>query len=67
MKYFMLVRAGLMRKKARTILTMLSIIVAFLLFGLLQGINREIKSGLGDSNNSRLRSNSRQRKAAPWR
>jgi putative ABC transport system permease protein len=59
MKYFMLVRAGLMRKKARTILTMLSIIVAFLLFGLLQGINREIKSGLGDSNNSRLWTTSR--------
>ena len=59
MKYFMLVRAGLMRKKARTILTMLSIIVAFLLFGLLQGINRDIKSGLGDSNNSRLWTTSR--------
>jgi len=40
MKYFHLVWAGLWRKKARTILTMLSIIVAFLLFGLLQGINQ---------------------------
>lgn len=40
MKYFRLVWAGLWRKKARTILTMLSIIVAFLLFGLLQGINQ---------------------------
>ncbi len=39
MKYAGLVWAGLWRKKARTILTMLSIIVAFLLFGLLQGVN----------------------------
>jgi putative ABC transport system permease protein len=50
----MLIRAGLLRKKARTIFTMLSIIVAFLLFGLLQGINQDIKSGLGESTNSRL-------------
>jgi putative ABC transport system permease protein len=55
----MLVRAGLLRKKARTILTMLSIMVAFLLFGLLQGINQDIKSGLGDSTNGRLWTTSR--------
>jgi putative ABC transport system permease protein len=59
MKYFILIKAGLLRKKARTILTMLSIIVAFLLFGLLQGINQDIKSGLGDSNNRRLWTSSR--------
>jgi len=35
----MLIWAGLWRKKARTIFTMLSIIVAFLLFGVLQGFN----------------------------
>jgi putative ABC transport system permease protein len=40
MKYLILVWAGLWRKKVRTILTMLSIAVAFLLFGLLQGINQ---------------------------
>ena len=39
MKYLGLVWAGLWRKKVRTILTMLSVVVAFLLFGLLQGIN----------------------------
>jgi putative ABC transport system permease protein len=50
----MLIWAGLWRKRARTVLTMLSIIVAFLLFGLLQGINQGIKSGLGDSTNNRL-------------
>ncbi|HEY2675719.1 MAG TPA: ABC transporter permease [Steroidobacteraceae bacterium] len=54
MKYFMLVWAGLWRKKTRTILTMLSIVVAFLLFGLLQGINQGIKAGLGDDSNNRL-------------
>jgi len=54
MKYFMLIRAGLLRKKARTILTTLSIIVAFLLFGLLQGINQTIKAGFGGGENSRL-------------
>ena len=40
MKYFPLIWAGLWRKRARTIFTMLSIVVAFLLFGLLQGINQ---------------------------
>jgi putative ABC transport system permease protein len=59
MKYFMLIWAGLWRKKARTILTMLSIVVAFLLFGLLQGINQGIKAGLGDTGNNRLWTTSR--------
>ncbi len=59
MKYFILIRAGLLRKKARTILTMLSIIVAFMLFGLLQGINQDIKSGFGASSNGRLWTTSR--------
>ena len=59
MKYFMLIWAGLWRKKTRTILTMLSIIVAFLLFGLLQGINQGIKAGFGDSGNNRLWTTSR--------
>jgi putative ABC transport system permease protein len=59
MKFFMLIWAGLWRKRARTILTMLSIIVAFLLFGLLQGINVGIQKGLGDSGNNRLWTTSR--------
>jgi putative ABC transport system permease protein len=53
-KYFMLIWAGLWRKKTRTILTMLSIVVAFLLFGLLQGINQGIKKGSTDTGNHRL-------------
>jgi putative ABC transport system permease protein len=58
-KYFILIRAGLLRKKARTVLTMLSIIVAFLLFGLLQGINQDIKIGFGGSTSGRLWTTSR--------
>jgi putative ABC transport system permease protein len=39
MKYFPLIWSGLWRKKLRTILTLLSIVIAFLLLGLLQGVN----------------------------
>jgi putative ABC transport system permease protein len=58
-KYFPLIWAGLWRKRARTILTMLSIVVAFLLFGLLQGINQGIKNGMSDTGNNRLWTTSR--------
>jgi putative ABC transport system permease protein len=40
MKFLPLVWAGLWRKKLRTLLTLLSIIVVFLLFGLLQGVSQ---------------------------
>jgi putative ABC transport system permease protein len=39
MKYFPLVWAGLWRKPARTIFTFLSIVVAFILFGILSAID----------------------------
>lgn len=39
MKYFRLVWTGLWRKKVRTTFTLLSIVFAFLLFGMLQGID----------------------------
>ena len=54
MKYLVLVWAGLWRKKARTILTMLSIVVAFLLFGLLQGINQGMNNVFQRLNVDRL-------------
>jgi putative ABC transport system permease protein len=54
MKYFMLVWAGIWRKPVRTILTMLSIVVAFLLFGMLQGVNQGINSSLANNNGNRL-------------
>lgn len=43
MKYFPLVWAALRRRKTRTILTFLSIVTAFFLFGVLQGVNVGIK------------------------
>ncbi len=54
MKYFMLIWAGLWRKKTRTILTMLSIVIAFLLFGLLQGINQGMNSVYKNLNVDRM-------------
>jgi putative ABC transport system permease protein len=38
-KYFTLIWAGLWRKPMRTVFTALSIVVAFMLFGVLQGVN----------------------------
>jgi putative ABC transport system permease protein len=38
-KYLGLIWAGLWRKPARTLLTLLSVVAAFVLFGLLQGVN----------------------------
>lgn len=39
MKYFRLVLAALFAKKIRTFLTLASLIMAYLLFGLLQAVN----------------------------
>lgn len=54
MKYFPLIWAGLWRKRARTILTMLSVVVAFLLFGLLQGLNQVFNTATENLNVDRL-------------
>ena len=54
MKYFSLVWAGLWRKRTRTVFTMLSIIVAFLLFGLLQGINQSFNTVMTNLDVDRL-------------
>jgi putative ABC transport system permease protein len=54
MKYFGLIWAGLWRKKVRTIFTMLSIVVAFLLFGLLQGFNQGLNSAVNRLDVDRL-------------
>jgi putative ABC transport system permease protein len=53
-RYLILVWAGLWRKKVRSILTMLSIVVAFLLFGLLQGINQGMNHVFQTLNVNRL-------------
>ena len=54
MRYLPLVWAGLFRKKTRTILTMLSIVVAFLLFGLLQAVQAAFESGADTADAKRL-------------
>jgi putative ABC transport system permease protein len=54
MKFFPLVWSNLWRKKARTVFTLLSIMIAFLLFGLLQGINTWMSAFGTGSNANRL-------------
>jgi len=54
MKYFPFLWATLWRKKTRTIFTLLSIVVAFLLFGMLQGVNAAFQQGVSNANVNRL-------------
>ncbi|TAL00115.1 MAG: ABC transporter permease, partial [Rhodospirillaceae bacterium] len=54
MKYFPLIWAGLWRKRTRTVFTILSIMVAFLLFGMLQGVNSAFSNATKGANLNRL-------------
>jgi len=54
MKFFHLIWAGLWRNRARTVLTLLATAVAFLLFGLLQGVNAWFGGVLAGSHADRL-------------
>ncbi len=54
MKFFPLIWAALWRRKPRTILTMLSIVVAFLLYGLLQGVLQAFYAGIDIAGADRL-------------
>jgi putative ABC transport system permease protein len=54
MKYFYLVWKSLWRKKVRTILTILSVFVAFLLFGLLSALNQVFGGAADLANAQRL-------------
>jgi putative ABC transport system permease protein len=54
MKYFPLLWAALWRKKARTLFTLLSILFAFLLFGMLQGVNSAFNESVERANVDRL-------------
>ncbi len=54
MKYLPLLWAGLWRKPARTVLTLLSIVVAFVLFGILSGIDAGFDHALQSSRLDRL-------------
>ena len=54
MKYLPLLWAQLFRKKTRTILTILSVIVAFLLLGLLEAVQIAFESGADSADAKRL-------------
>jgi putative ABC transport system permease protein len=54
MRYAPLLWTGLFRKKTRTILTLLSVMVAFLLFGLLQAVTVAFESGVDTADAKRL-------------
>ena len=53
-KFFRLIWAGLWRKPVRTILTLLSIVVAFMLFGTLQGVNQGLNQAVQKMDVDRL-------------
>jgi len=54
MKFLPLLWAGLWRKRTRTIFTLLSIVVAFVLFGMLQGVNAVFNNAVSASAVDRL-------------
>jgi putative ABC transport system permease protein len=54
MKYLPLVWRNLMRRKTRTLFTVLSIIVAFVLFGVLAALNTAFSAGVELAGNDRL-------------
>ena len=55
MKYLPLLWSGLWRKPTRTVLTVLSIAVAFLLFGVLQGVITGFEGARAKLSDTRLR------------
>ena len=59
MKYLPLIWAGLWRKRVRTVLTMLSVTVAFVLFGVMHGVTGGIEQIINTMSDSRLRIQSR--------
>ncbi len=59
MKYLPLVWAGLWRKRARTVLTFLSVVVAFALVGLMHGVVAGIDQLVSSMSDTRLRIQSR--------
>lgn len=54
MKYLPLVWAGIWRKQSRAVLMLLQIASAFLLFGLLQGLNSGVKQAIARAHSDRL-------------
>lgn len=54
MKYFPLIWANLMRRKVRTIFTLLSVFIAFMLFAVLGAVNQAFTGGVNLANADRL-------------
>lgn len=54
MKYLPLLAAALFRRKTRTILTLLSVVIAFVLFGLLQAVRLAFEAGASTADARRL-------------
>ena len=59
MKYFPLIVSGLWRKPIRTVLTVLAIVVAYVLFGVMQGVVSGFDTALDQMSDTRLRIMSR--------
>lgn len=59
MKYLPLVWAGLWRKPVRTVLTLLSVTIAFLLFGVMHGVTAGLDAAVSLMSDTRLRIQSR--------
>jgi putative ABC transport system permease protein len=59
MRYLPLIWAGLWRKRARTVLTLLSVAIAFVLFGMLHGVTAAIDGIVDAMSDTRLRIMSR--------
>jgi putative ABC transport system permease protein len=59
MKYLPLIWAGLWRKRVRTVLTLLCVVVAFALFGLLYGFTAALDGIIDQMSDTRLRTMSR--------
>ncbi len=59
MKYLGLIRAGIFRKKTRAFLTIGSLLIAFLLYGILQAVNHAFSAGVSLDTADRLVTNGR--------
>ncbi|HTV51779.1 MAG TPA: ABC transporter permease [Steroidobacteraceae bacterium] len=65
MKFLPLIWAGIRRKRSRSILILAQVVIAFTLFGVLQGLNSGIKHAVAASHADRLYVSSRLRLGAP--
>lgn len=66
MKFLPLIWGGLWRKPARTLLTLLSIVIAFALFGLLQGVDSAFSRIIGLQKLDRMFVDSRYQQPIPY-